>query len=74
MTTGYLEPITVKVCRDPSKGQGVFATARVKKGTLLWQPNQVQAIPVEDITAKLAAMPYEEAHVRCILSPGRLLQ
>ena len=66
MTSGYLVPIVVKVCADPDKGQGVFATAPVPKGTLLWKPNHVQAVPAEDITARLAAMPYQVAQVSCL--------
>ena len=63
MPAGYLVPVTIKVCPESSKGEGVFATAPVKKGTLLWQPSQVQAVPVDEITSKLAALPHEEAHV-----------
>ena len=65
MPAGYLVPVTIKICPDSSKGEGVFATAHVKKGTLLWQPSQVQVVPVDEITAKLAALPYDQAHVSC---------
>ena len=80
MAAGYLVPVTVKACPDPNKGQGVFAAAPVTKGTLLWQPNQVQAIPADEITSTLAAMPYENAQVswqtprpeQCLLKPCKL--
>lgn len=60
---GYLVPVTVKVCADASKGQGVFATAPVTKGTLLWRPDQVKAVPADEITSNLAAMPHTQASV-----------
>ncbi|KAK9863238.1 hypothetical protein WJX84_011240 [Apatococcus fuscideae] len=40
----------------------VFAAAPVKKGTLLWQPNQVKAVPAKQITADLAGMAHDDAH------------
>ena len=67
MAAGYLVPVDVKVCPDISKGYGVFAKAPVKKGTLLWQPTQVKAVPIEEITARLAAMPHKDAHVSSVL-------
>ncbi|KAL3150978.1 hypothetical protein ABBQ32_000718 [Trebouxia sp. C0010 RCD-2024] len=61
MSKGYLVPVTVKVCADGSKGHGVFATAPVTKGTLLWRPSEVKAVPAAKVTSSLAAMPREEA-------------
>lgn len=63
MSTGYLVPVAVRVCADASKGQGVFATSPVTKGTLLWKPDQVKAVPADEITSSLAAMPHEQASV-----------
>lgn len=63
MSKGYLVPVTVKVCADGSKGHGVFATAPVTKGTLLWRPSEVKAVPAAKVTSSLAAMPREEASV-----------
>lgn len=63
MSAGYLVPVTVKVSAAASKGQGVFAAAPVTKGALLWRPNHVKAVPAEEITSTLAAMPYEQASV-----------
>ena len=73
MAAGYLVPVNVKPCSDPSRGSGVFATAPVKKGTLLWQPDQVKAVPAEQITADLAAMPHDDAHVRLMLQRYSIL-
>lgn len=56
-------PVAVKVCADVSKGQGVFATAAVPKGTLLWKPDQVEAVPADKIASNLAAMPHDQAAV-----------
>ena len=73
MAAGYLVPVNVKPCSDHSKGSGVFATAPVKKGTLLWQPNQVKAVPAEQMMADLAAMPPDDAHVRIMLQSYSIL-
>ena len=64
MAAGYLVPTLVKECTDSNKGQGVFATAPIKQGTLLWQPKHVEAVPVDEIILRLDAMPYDQAQVR----------
>lgn len=64
MAAGYLVPTLVKECTDPNKGQGVFATAPIKQGTLLWQPKHVEAVPADEIISRLDAMPYDHAQVR----------
>ncbi len=74
MAAGYLVPVDVRICPDPTHGQGVFATAAVKKGTLLWSPKQVEAIPTEAITSKLAALPHDDAHVSCVQDQLRTFQ
>lgn len=63
MSTGYLAPVAVRVCADASKGHGVFATALVRQGTLLWKPDQVKAVAADEITSTLAAMPDDKASV-----------
>ena len=68
MSTGYLEPVAVRVCADASKGHGVFATAPVTRGTLLWKPDQVKAVAADEITSTLAAMPDDEASVSAHLT------
>lgn len=57
-------PVAIRVCADASKGQGVFATAPVTKGTLLWRPKEVKAVPADKMTSILAAMPHDKASVR----------
>ena len=48
----------------PARHKASFATAPVTKGTLLWQPKEVKAVPADEITSILAAMPHDKATVR----------
>lgn len=59
---GFVVPIEVRLCEDPQRGQGVFATVDIASGTLVWTPTLLSSWSPEEARKRLAAMPFQQAH------------
>jgi SET domain-containing protein len=66
-------PVIVKECPEPDKGLGVFATATIDKGTLMWKPSTITKMSPQQAQELLDSMPAEEARVflrHCFVVPN----